>query len=149
MAVPLTAGRLQVELGFKREKPHVRMPQLSLKYTDKTLLDLANTMDNILFTGPRKPPAGTAAGGKDGAEAGGQQVGPASAASFEIFLDPIIAEYFRALPAMGAVVTMVKEDNQGVPQIFYTQGFGINGRCALPAHPPAHNMPPKLHPGNM
>eukprot|EP01051_Picozoa_sp_SAG22_P017035 SAG22_NODE_2538_length_2464_cov_1.120930_2_plen_329_part_01 len=119
---------LQVELGFKREKPHVRMPQLSLKYTDKTLLELANTMDGILFTGPSKPPVGLQ-GEEGGAEGGGAaRSGPVSQASFELFIEPIIHEYFRALPAMGAVVTLVKEGNSGEAEIFYTQGFGINGR---------------------
>eukprot|EP01052_Picozoa_sp_SAG31_P001699 SAG31_NODE_57_length_29727_cov_12.584568_20_plen_170_part_00 len=133
---------LQVELGFKREKPHVRMPQLSLKYTDKSLLDMANTMEGILYNGPRKPPAGLggeppgqavaglstqqARNGVDAAAAAAAALrnsGPVSQASFELFLEPIVHEYFQALPATGAVVTLVKGDN-----IFYSQGFGITGR---------------------
>ena len=104
------------------------MPQLSLKYTDKSLLELANTMDGILYNGPRKPPTGLAgaeqsAKNREDGAAALRDVGPASQASFELFLEPVIHEYFRALPAMGAVVTLVKGD-----EIFYAQGFGITGR---------------------
>ena len=94
---------LAVELGFKRTMPNVRMPQvmraskmqadishawflnylpqLSLRYTDQTALELASSIDGLLLRNiprsvpkalkkPRPPP----------------NMGPSSAAGFELFI---------------------------------------------------------------
>jgi hypothetical protein len=45
------------------------MPQLSLKYTDKTLIELAATMGGIIWRGPKRPPK-SVLGGKPAANAG-------------------------------------------------------------------------------
>jgi hypothetical protein len=109
---------LQVELGFKRTMPHIRMPQLSLRYTDKTLLELAGTIDGVLLRNiPREPPKALRKPKPL------PNTGPSSGAQFELFIKPIVEEHMRLLPATGAVVTLVARGD-----ILYCKGFGITGR---------------------
>ena len=35
----------------------------------------------------------------------------------------------RALPALGAAVTVVKDTGSTGPGVFFCQGFGLTGRC--------------------
>ena len=110
---------LAVELGFKRQMPNVRMPQLSLRYTDKALLELANSIEGILLRNiPRAPPK------KLRTQPAKANSGPTSAAGFGIFIRPIVEEYLKALPATGGAVTLVVRG-----EVMYCQGFGLTGRC--------------------
>ena len=112
---------LQVELGFKRNMPNIRMPQLSLRYTDKTLLELAGSIDGLLTAKiPTKPPREVLKRSKAQVIPG---AGPGSAADFEVFVEPIVEEYFRALPASGAVVTLLLNG-----EVALSRGFGHSGR---------------------
>jgi hypothetical protein len=38
-------------------------------------------------------------------------------------------DYMRALPALGAAVTVVKDTGSTGPGVFFCQGFGLTGRC--------------------
>lgn len=110
---------MQVELGFKRNMPNVRMPQLSLRYTDKLLLELAGSIDGLLIANiPTKPPREVRSRSKPTPNSG-----PTSASDFEVFVEPVIEEYLAALPATGAAVTLVVNGD-----VIYCKGFGHTGR---------------------
>jgi hypothetical protein len=115
---------LQVELGFKRNMPNVRMPQLSLRYTDKLLIELAESIDGLLTANiPKKPPREVRSRAKPTPNSG-----PTSASDFEVFAEPVIEEYLAALPASGAAVTLVANG-----ELVYCRGFGHTGRMDKPA----------------